>query len=67
MMKTIEREEARTLLEQGAQLVDVLPSQVYNGKHLPEAINIPLTKLDRQSVVELRPDEPVIVYCHNHE
>lgn len=66
-MKTIERDEVRTLVEQGAHLVDVLPRQVYDEKHLPGAVNIPLTKLDRQSVVELRPDKPIIVYCHNHE
>lgn len=66
-MKTIDLEQAKTLLQKGAQLVDVLPSRVYDAKHLPGAINIPLTKLNRESAGDLRPDEPVIVYCHNHE
>ena len=42
--------EVKQLLEQGAQLVDVLGEEEFAHSHLPGAINIPL-KRDRKSVV----------------
>jgi rhodanese-related sulfurtransferase len=61
------RDEVRRLLEEGAQLVDVLPSQEYEDEHLPGAINIPLKELDRETTARLRRDAPVIVYCHDYQ
>jgi rhodanese-related sulfurtransferase len=46
----ISRDDVRRLIANGAQLVEVLPADEYNEAHLPGAINIPLKKLDRQSV-----------------
>ncbi|MBA2567614.1 MAG: rhodanese-like domain-containing protein [Thermoleophilaceae bacterium] len=53
-------------MDEGAQLVEVLPAEEYEEEHLPGAINIPLKELDRESVTRLRRDAPVIVYCHDH-
>jgi rhodanese-related sulfurtransferase len=61
------RDEVRTLVEEGAQLVDVLLSQEYEDEHLPGAINIPLKELDRKTTARLRRDAPVIVYCHDYQ
>jgi rhodanese-related sulfurtransferase len=36
------RDEVRRLVEEGAQLVDVLRREEYEDEHLPGAINIPL-------------------------
>jgi rhodanese-related sulfurtransferase len=61
------RDEVRALLEEGAQLVDVLPREEYEDEHLPGAINIPLKELDRGTTAKLRRDAPVIVYCHDYQ
>jgi rhodanese-related sulfurtransferase len=63
---TIFREDVRELLEEGAQLVDVLPPEEYGESHLPGAINIPLKELNRETTQRLRRDEPVIVYCYDY-
>lgn len=67
MPTSIFRNEVRELLGDGAQLVEVLPSEEYEEEHLPGAINIPLKELDRQTTARLRRDEPVIVYCHDYQ
>ena len=66
MSKTIFREGVRKLVEEEAQLVDVLPLEAYEESHLPGAINIPLKELDRERTVGLRRDAPVITYCHDY-
>jgi rhodanese-related sulfurtransferase len=48
------RDEVRALLEEGAQLVDVLPREEYEDEHLPKAINIPLKELDRETSAKLK-------------
>ncbi|MBA3791298.1 MAG: rhodanese-like domain-containing protein [Rubrobacter sp.] len=53
-------------MEEGAQLVDVLPPEEYGEAHLPGAINIPLKELNRETTEQLRRDEPVIVYCYDY-
>lgn len=63
MPKDIDRDEARRLIESGAQLVEVLPSSEYEEDHLPGAVNLPLRKLDRQADGLLDRNRPVIVYC----
>lgn len=66
MPKMIFRDGVRRLLEEGAQVVDVLPSDEYAESHLPGAINIPLKELDEETTSRLGKDEPVIVYCHDY-
>jgi rhodanese-related sulfurtransferase len=61
------RDEVRRLVEEGVQLLDVLPREEYEDEHLPAAINIPLKELDRETTVRLRRDAPVIVYCHDYQ
>ena len=41
-------DEVGRLLEEGVQLVEVLPSKEYEEEHLPGAINIPLKELDER-------------------
>ena len=67
MPTAIFRDEVRRLVEEGGQLVDVLPSQEYEDEHLPDAVNIPLKELDRETTARLRRDAPVIVYCHDYQ
>jgi rhodanese-related sulfurtransferase len=57
----------RTLLGEGAQLVDVLLREEYEDEHLPGAIKIPFTELNRLTTARLRRDAPVIVNCHDYQ
>jgi rhodanese-related sulfurtransferase len=65
MPTNIDRNQVQKLLEEGAQLIEVLPANVYEEDHLPGARNIPLAQLDEQGVAGLQRERPVIVYCHD--
>ena len=60
------RDEVRRLVEEGAQLVEVLPREEYEQEHITGAVNIPLKELDQETTAELDRDAPVIVYCHDY-
>ena len=55
-----------TLLDEGAQLVEVLPHEEYSEEHLPGAINIPLKNLNAETTATLDPSKPVVVYCYDY-
>ena len=63
MPREIDREGVRHLMEQGAQVVDVLPAREYGEDHLPGAINLPLRQIEAEASRVLDPSRPVIVYC----
>ena len=67
MPTQIGRDQVRRLLEAGAQLVDVMPAREYSKAHLPGAISIPLTRLDRATTAALDRDRPVVVYCFDSQ
>jgi rhodanese-related sulfurtransferase len=67
MPTEIGREELRRMVEDGAQLVEVLPEEEYEAEHLPRALNIPLQQLDRQTTAALQQDQPIIVYCYDSQ
>jgi rhodanese-related sulfurtransferase len=67
MPTAIFKDDVRKLLEDGAQLVEVLPRVEYEEEHLAGAINIPLKELNRETIARLRRDAPVIVYCHDYQ
>jgi len=66
MPKDAFRDDMLRLVEEGAQLVEVLPREDYEEGHLPGAVNIPLKELDRESAARLRREEPVVVYCYDY-
>ena len=55
--------EVRQLVEQGAQLIDVLDPDDFEHDHLPGAINIPLKALTRATASQLDRNRPIVVYC----
>jgi rhodanese-related sulfurtransferase len=59
----IDLTELKRLLDDGAQLVEVLPAEEYADEHLPGAINIPLKQLDAESAAQLDRSKAVVVYC----
>ena len=63
MPKEIDRDHVRRLLDNGAQLVEVLPAEEYEEDHLPRAISLPLRRLEKEAVHILDRSRPVIVYC----
>jgi rhodanese-related sulfurtransferase len=63
MPRSIDRDEVRRLMEEGARVVEVLPREEYEEDHLPGAIHIPLSRIDREARDRLDPDRPVVVYC----
>ena len=63
MPERIDLTELKRLLDDGAQLVEVLPPEEYADEHLPGAINIPLKQLDAESAAQLDRSKAVVVYC----
>jgi len=45
------------------KLVEVLPEERYREGHLPEAINIPVEKIETEAPRQLDKREHVVVYC----
>jgi rhodanese-related sulfurtransferase len=66
MFEKIDYQGLRRLLDEGAQLVEVLPAEEYAEEHLPGAINIPLKQLDANSAAQLDKTRAVIVYCWDY-
>ena len=48
--------------DEEAVLVEVLPGQEYEDEHIAGAINIPLKRLNSETVSHLNKARPVIVY-----
>lgn len=63
MATTVTRDDVRRLVGEGAQLVEVLERSAFERAHLPEAIHIHLSSLDRSARERLDPRRPVVVYC----
>jgi len=57
--------DVKRLLQERAQLVDVLSEDEYEHDHLPGAINIPLKRLDATTAARLDRGRPVLVYCND--
>ncbi len=62
-MEDLDRRQVQDLIEKGAQLVEVLPSDEFEEDHLPGAINLPLRKIETDATQELDKNRPVILYC----
>jgi rhodanese-related sulfurtransferase len=60
--REVSREEARKMVEEGAQLVDVRADHEWNAGHIADAKHVPLPELP-QRTGELDQDRPVVVYC----
>jgi rhodanese-related sulfurtransferase len=63
MPREIDREGLRRLVDEGAQLVEVLPASEYREDHLPGAVNLPLRRLEQQATALLERHRAIVVYC----
>lgn len=68
MIRTITRDQLKTALDDGRDLilVESLSPQSYEKEHLPDAINIPKERV-RELAPQLLPDKDaeIVVYCAN--
>lgn len=64
-MKRIGSEDAKRLLDEGAQAVEVLPQADHRRERLPGAVSLPLARLTRESTADLDPSRPLVVYCYD--
>ena len=67
MPRAIDLGETLRLLDDGAQLLDVLSRKEFADSHLPGAINIPLPELDELAVASLDRKAAVVAYCFDYE
>jgi rhodanese-related sulfurtransferase len=66
-LRGIDRGRVLELIEQGAQIVEVLPAEEYDDEHLPGAVNLPLRELDAVRAGTLDRSRPVVVYCYDYQ
>ena len=67
MPNEIRREKVVELLQQGAQLIEVLSAKQYEEIHLAGAVNIPLKELDADRAARLVWERPAIPYCYDYQ
>jgi rhodanese-related sulfurtransferase len=60
--REVNREQARALLEDGAQLIDVRVGHEWEAGHIAGAAHLPLEELPERAA-ELDRERPVILYC----
>lgn len=61
-VKEVSREEARKLLDEGAQLLDVRADHEWEAGRIAGATHVPLPQLP-QRLDEIDKERPVVVYC----
>jgi rhodanese-related sulfurtransferase len=67
MFTSIDRRRMRELVDQGAQVVEVLERKQFQAAHLPGAVHIPAWELTRErAAADLDPERPVVVYCFDN-
>ncbi len=67
MPTEVRREDVWRLMRAGAPVIEVLSDEEYREEHIAGAINIPLGRLNRQSMSGLDPGLPVVVYCYDYQ
>jgi rhodanese-related sulfurtransferase len=60
--REVSREQARKLIDEGAQLIDVRADHEWAAGHLPGATHLPLAELSERTG-EIDKDRPVLLYC----
>ena len=64
MFESVGRDRVRQLVDEGAQLLEVLESRQFRLAHLPDAVHVPAWELTRERAdKELDRSRPVVVYC----
>lgn len=61
----INGKQARSLVAQGARLVDVRTPAEFRDGHVDGAVNVPLDQLEARSAEIGAKDQAVVLYCHS--
>jgi len=67
LAQAIDRRRVAQLVAAGAQLLDVLPREDYEARHLVGARNLPLKELNAKAAAGIDRGRPVIVYCNDFQ
>ncbi len=64
-VKQVTVNEAKAMIDAGALVIDVRSAELYQGRHIQGAINLPLAILQSgiPSSIASAIDKPVVVYC----
>jgi phage shock protein E len=52
------------MIEQGAMVIDVRTPEEFNAGHLEQAVNYPLSELDKY-ITALDKSQPIVLYCRS--
>jgi phage shock protein E len=52
------------MIEQGAMVIDVRTPEEFNAGHLDQAVNYPLSELDKH-IAALDKSQPIVLYCRS--
>ena len=63
----ISSDELQQRVDDGADLVEVLPAKAFVRAHLPRAINIPLAKFSQKTGASLDKKNTIIVHCYDYQ
>jgi rhodanese-related sulfurtransferase len=63
MVRVAMRHDVQRLMDEGAQVVEMLPGKEYEDAHLPGALSIPLGRLRAEAGERLDRSRPVVTYC----
>ncbi|HUF52880.1 MAG TPA: rhodanese-like domain-containing protein [Dehalococcoidia bacterium] len=66
-VRPIGHREVQELLKEGAVIFDALPPDHYQQRHIPGAINLPLSDVNDGAIAGLERDRPVITYCADNQ
>ena len=58
-------DEARSLVADGARLVDVRTPEEFAAGHIEGAVNIPVQELERRMAEVGAKDTPIVLYCRS--
>ena len=66
-INSVNIEEARSLIDSGALVIDVREESVYNSAHIPNAISVPLAvlRMGVPATLVYAREQPIVVYCGN--
>ena len=69
MVENITKNQLKEKLDNEAnlKLVNVLPKENFEEKHIPGSLNIPVDQIEEKAPQRLDKNEKIVVYCANFE
>lgn len=66
-LTTISAEDLKDALDSETPpvLINTLPRDAHEAKHIPGSVNVPVDDIDRVEDLVPNKDEPIVVYCAN--